>query len=927
MRIAIGCDDTGFLLKEHVSAALEAHGHDLLDLGAFSPDPVDYPDYARAVGQALLRGFVDAGMFICGSGASAAIAANKIRGIRASLCHDPEAARLARVEDDANVLCLGARDVASDRAVAIAMAWLGASFSGEERFARRVSKIALLEGSLPSAEKTPSRPNAPASPASAPPAPASPASASPAPASPAPASPAPASPASAPPAPPASAPPASAPPASVLPASAPPASAPPASAPPAPTLPASAPPASAPPASAPPAPALPAPALPAPAPPPPAPPPPAPPAPALPAPAPPAPAPPTPVVARVPAASPVTHLPAPALPALSWSAGAPMPVEAPARPLSEVRATTMVAEQYADGVIRTDADYAATTVPPSSRSVDQIDKLPAVQETMDTLEAQDFLDRLWVKDATLWKGEVPSIRHRLGWLTSPTIMRGHIEDIKSFADEIRRLQFTLVVLLGMGGACFAADVFNLAFGSKMGFPDVVVLDSTDPAAVKQTLDRLALARTLFIVASKSGDTPEALALYEYFRAQIEASSVPRSGIHFVAITDPGRPLDKIAAETGFRRTFLNPASIGARFSALSFFGLVPAALMGIDVKSLLERAHAMVEACGNTVSARDSAAVRLGGALAGLAKAGRDKVTLVLSRKLHGLGPWIEQLLAESLCKNGRGVVPVDDEPLGSPVVYGEDRVFVAITLDGDDAAEPYLSALEEVGHPVIRIPIQDPLEIGAEFFRWELATAAAGVALGVNPFDEPDGARVRENISALLATWRKTRRLPEWPVDAEENGLVLMTNRGTKSPSVGAGLQAFLGQAGPGDYIAIQAYLTPTAETWSRLQELRTVLRDRLKVATTVAYGPRYLHATSQLHMGGPPNGLFLQLTGDDKEDVLIPGAGYGFATFKAAQALGDLQTLQVAGRRVVRVHLTGKQPQALEQLIQVVQRGVRRR
>src|SRR5215475_7617963 len=927
MRIAIGCDDTGFLLKEHVSAALEAHGHDLLDLGTFSPDPVDYPDYARAVGQALLRGFVNAGMFICGSGASAAIAANKIRGIRASLCHDPEAARLARVEDDANVLCLGARDVASDRAVAIAMAWLGASFSGEERFARRVSKIALLEGSLPSAEKTPSRPNAvptssavpsaqiasaaappasvaPAPPASAPPAPAPPAPAPPAPAPPAPASPAPASPASAPPA---SAPPASAPPASVLPASAPPAPAPPASAPPA-----SAPPASALPAPAPPAPALPAPALPAPAPP----------APALPAPAPPAP-----VVARVPAASPVTHLPTPALPALSWSAGAPMPVEPPVRPLSEVHATTMVAEQYADGVIRTDADYAATTVPPSPRSVDQIDKLPAVQETMDTLEAQDFLDRLWVKDATLWKGEVPSIRHRLGWLTSPTIMRGHIEDIKSFADEIRRLQFTHVVLLGMGGACFAADVFNLAFGSKMGFPDVVVLDSTDPAAVKQTLDRLALARTLFIVASKSGDTPEALALYEYFRGQIEASSVPRSGIHFVAITDPGRPLDKIAAETGFRRTFLNPASIGARFSALSFFGLVPAALMGIDVKSLLDRAHAMVEACGNTVSARDNAAVRLGGALAGLAKAGRDKVTLVLSRKLRGLGPWIEQLLAESLAKDGRGIVPVDDEPLGSPVVYGKDRVFVAITLDGDDAAEPYLSALEEVGHPVIRIPVKDSLEVGAEFFRWELATAAAGVALGVNPFDEPDGARVRENIATLLSTWRKTRRLPEWPVDAEENGLVLLTGMGTKSPSVGAGLQAFLGQAGPGDYIAIQAYLTPTPDTWSRLQELRTVLRDRVKVATTLAFGPRYLHATSQLHMGGPPNGLFLQLTGEDKEDVSIPGAGYGFATFKAAQALGDLQTLRNAGRRIVRVHLRGKQPHGIDQLVQVVQKVIKRR
>src|SRR5215470_3932863 len=418
MRIAIGCDDTGFLLKEHVSAALEAHGHDLLDLGTFSPDPVDYPDYARAVGQALLRGFVDAGMFICGSGASAAIAANKIRGIRASLCHDPEAARLARVEDDANVLCLGARDVAPAHAVAIAMAWLGASFSGEERFARRVSKIALLEGGLPNAEKVPSRPNAvPNSPAVPPAQTASAAPASPAPAALATVPPAPVAPTLPAPAPLAPAPPAPAPSAPAPPA---PATVPPA--PVAPALPAPAPLAPAPPASAPPAPA---PASPTPAAVPSTPVVPAPPAPALPA---SVPAPPATVVARVPTASPVTHVPAPALPAVSRPAAAPMPVEPPVRPLSEVRATTMVAEQYADGMIRSDADYAATTVPPSPRSVDQIDKLPAVQETMDTLEAQDFLDRLWVKDATLWKGEVPSIRHRLGWLTSPTIMRGHIED-------------------------------------------------------------------------------------------------------------------------------------------------------------------------------------------------------------------------------------------------------------------------------------------------------------------------------------------------------------------------------------------------------------------------------------------------------------------------------------------------------------------
>jgi len=790
MRIAIGCDDTGFPLKGQVSVALEAGGHDLLDLGTFSTDPVDHPDYARAVGQAVLRGFVDAGVLICGSGAGASIAANKIRGIRAALCHDPDAARLSREEDDANVLCLGAREVDASRAVAIAMAWLGASFSGEERFARKVSKVVLLEGSAVVPEKMPGPSPFAAGPFAKPPA------------------------------------------------------------------------------------------------------------------------------REVP---PVRELSAdrPARPAPE------SPRQVPEPPPPVVQALEPVA---AGGSIRMDDPVEA--VPAARpRPADEVFKLPTVQETLDALEAQDFLDRLWVKDATLWKGEAPAIRNRLGWLTSPTIMRGHLDDIRAFADEIRRLQFTHVVVLGMGGAALAADVFNLTFGSKMGFPDLVLLDSTDPAAVRQTLERLNLARTLFVVASKSGDTPETMAFYEYFRGQVEASSVPRAGIHFVAITDPGRPLDKIASEKGFRRTFLNPASVGGRYSALSFFGLVPAALMGIDVRTLLDRAHAMVETCGNAVGARDNAAVRLGGALAGLAKAGRDKVTLVLSRKLRGLGPWIEELLAESLGKDGKGIVPVDDEPLGSPVVYGEDRVFVAITLDGDNTWEVALNALEDAGHPVIRIPLKEPLEVGAEFFRWELATAAAGVALGVNPFDEPDVVRGRENTATLLAAWKKTRRFPEWPVDAEENGLVLVTNTGKKSASFSQGLQAFLGQAGAGDYVAIQAYLTPTADTWERLQELRTVLRDRLRVATTVAYGPRYLHSTLQMHMGGRPNGLFLQLTGEDKEDMAIPGAGYGFSTLKTAQALGDLQTLRDAGRRIVRVHLTGKQPAALDHLVQVVQRVVKKR
>ena len=506
-------------------------------------------------------------------------------------------------------------------------------------------------------------------------------------------------------------------------------------------------------------------------------------------------------------------------------------------------------------------------------------------------------------------------------------MRGHAEDIKTFADEIRRLQFTHVVLVGMGGSSLGAEVFNLTFGSKMGFPDLLILDSTDPEAVKRTLDRLNLTRTLFIVASKSGATAETMAFYQFFRGQVESSSVPRAGIHFVAITDPGRPLDKLATESGFRRTFLNPASIGGRYSALSFFGLVPAALIGIDITMLIDRAHSMVETCGNALGPRDSAAVRLGAALAGLAKSGRDKVTLVLSRKLRSLGPWIEQLLAESLGKDGKGLVPIDDEPLGSPAVYGTDRIFVAITLEGDGTYDVYLDALEDAGHPVIRIPVKDTLEIGAEFFRWELATAAAGVVLGVNPFDEPDVTRAKENTAALLAAWKKSKKLPEWPADAEENGLLLMANLGKKVAGFGPGLSAHFAQAQPGDYLAIQAYLAPTADMWSRLQELRTLLRDRLKIATTVSFGPRYLHSTGQLHKGGQPNGLFVQITGEDREDMAIPGMGYGFSTFKAAQALGDLQALREAGRRVVRVHLTGKQTQGVEQLVQVVQKILKKK
>jgi RpiB/LacA/LacB family sugar-phosphate isomerase len=767
MRIAIGCDDTGFPLKEPLVSALEAEGHDVLDLGTFSTEPVDYPDYARAVGQAVLRGFVDTSVLLCGSGAGGVIAANKMRGIRAALCHDATSARCSREEVDANVLCLAAADLDSKTAIEIIQTFIATQYEPGDQQTRQMSKIGQLEAGLLGADKAPLKPG--------------PGDGKPG-----------------------------------LEAAKRPATSAPArrevtkAEPPVP----------------------------------------------------------------IPAAAPVV---------------APEPVTPP-----------------------------AVTSPPLVLP-DPL-KLPAVEETLRFLEAREFLDRLWVKDATLWKGDAATVRNRLGWLTSPTIMRSHSEDIRGFADEVRRLQYSHVVLLGMGGSSSTGEVFNETFGSKMGFPDMLVLDSTDPGAVKHVLDSINLSRTLFVVASKSGTSAETMAAYAFFRGHVEAASSPRPGMQFVAITDPGRPLDKLATETGFRRTFLNPASIGGRYSALSFFGLVPAALIGVDIKVLLERANTMVETCGNEVGVRGNPAVQLAAVLAGLARAGRDKVTLVLSEKIRGLGGWIEQLLAESLGKDGTGLVPVVDEPLGPPNVYGDDRVFVALVLEGDDTHDAALAKLADAGHPVLRLVLRDPMDIGAEFFRWKLATATAGAVLGVNPFDEPDVARAKENVATLLTDWRRSRRLPEWPADAEEDGIVLMTKSNKKPGSVSRGLAAHLAMAAPGDYLAIQAYLTPTAEAERALQEMRVALRDRLRIATTVGWGPRYLHSTGQLHKGGPTSGLFIQITGDDREDLAIPGAGHGFSTMKSAQALGDLQSLRDGARRVIRLHLTGKQSQTLQQLLQMV-------
>ncbi len=821
MRLAFGCDHAGHPLKEPMISALEQDGHHVLDLGTFSSDPVDYPDFARAVGNAVRNGFVDLGILVCGSGVGGAIAANKIRGVRAALCTDLFTARQSRADDDANVLCLGARLLDVDTAMEITREWLATEFSGEERHVRRIQKIAELEqGTVPAgAEKTVRREPPPARPAP--------------------------------------------------PGGEEPPARPKAAARPAPVV-----------EERPPRPAARV--------------------------APERPAAPMRPAAREPV--PLEGEPVLLEPSLAdemskfieeFDREAGVAEEPPPRPAAPARPAPK-------------APPAAPPPPPPPPSAEQFTRMAS--EALRTLEDRGFIESLWIKDASLWTDDGHQqalIRNRLGWLTSPTLMRQHADDLKEFADEVRRSHYTHILVLGMGGATLCPEVLSFTFGPKMGFPDLVVLDSTDPAAVKAALGKINLPRTVIVVSSKSGLTAETLAFYAFFREQIEKGSRGKPGLQFVGITDGGTPLEKLAKSQGFRKAFLNPPTIGGRYSGLSYFGLLPAALAGMDVAGILDRAVAAVEEAGDSVPIRDNPGVVLGAKLASLAKAGRDKVTFVFSPGIAAFGAWVEQLLAESLGKSGRGLIPVDGEPLGAPAVYGPDRVFVAMTLaDEAVALESPLAALEEAGHPVIKIRLRDPLDIGTELYRWEIATATIGALLQVNPFDEPNVQESKDITAKLLTAYRTSRRLPEWAVDREEDGIALMTGAGTKPLTVSEGLGAHMALAKPGDYLAFQAYLPPKPEIPEALQELRRIMRDKTKLAVTVGMGPRYLHSTGQLHKGGPPNGLFIQLTTDDAHDLAIPGEAYSFAVLKNAQALGDLQALRNKGRRVIRVHLGGKDP-----------------
>lgn len=509
------------------------------------------------------------------------------------------------------------------------------------------------------------------------------------------------------------------------------------------------------------------------------------------------------------------------------------------------------------------------------------------------LERRDALRRLWASDASIFavpENRRAAVKNRLGWLHVPTFMARRAGEVAQFADEVRKAGFRHVLLVGMGGSSLAPELFARTFPHVEGWPELRVLDSTSPRAVRGHEDAIDLSRTLFVVSTKSGSTIETLSFYRYFRGRVAR------GDAFVAITDEGSPLQDIATRDGFRRTFLNPADIGGRYSALSYFGLVPAALMGVDITKLLLRAEREVAVSDAGRPLADVPGAVLGAELAGHARQGRDKLTLYCAPAVAALGAWVEQLVAESTGKDGKGIVPVDGERLAAPAAYGDDRVFVSLELEPDPERIAALATLRSAGHPVMRYRLRDIYDVGALFFRFELATALAGILLELNPFDEPNVGEAKETTGQILARFKgRALDLPE-----------------TSDP---AALLDLLGDARPGDYVALLPYIAPTPEREAVLQDIQAALRDRTRCPATVGFGPRFLHSTGQLHKGGPNTGLFAQLVGrdlpPDGQDLAIPGDDLTFGRLRDAQAAGDLEVLRRRGRRAVRIDL-GDDPDA---------------
>jgi len=530
----------------------------------------------------------------------------------------------------------------------------------------------------------------------------------------------------------------------------------------------------------------------------------------------------------------------------------------------------------------------------------------AFEQTLDEWRAAGKVRQLWRRDAALWTAGDEA--QWLGWLDAIEIGRKNLESLSSLRRDAAG--FAHVVVLGMGGSSMAPWLLQQVFGSVPGHPELRAIDSVDPAQICGVDEGLDLSRTLFVVASKSGGTAEPLALYAYFADRLREAGVATPGQHFVAITDPQTSLARLAVDHGFRHVVLGRPDVGGRFSALTVFGLVPASLMGLDAGALLDRADVMVRACAAAVPPDANAGVALGVLLGTAAAQGRDKLTLVLAPQVQALGAWLEQLVAESTGKNGLGIVPVDGEPLGLPEVYGPDRVFVHLRTasESDSSIEESIARLEHAGHPVVRIVINEAMDIGQEFFRWEVATATASAVLGVNAFNQPDVEAAKVATRGFMKAYEQgLAPAPSTPILERDglrfyaDGVNAHTLASATSPE--ALIAAHLARLGPGDYFALNAFLSMSEDHDRELQAVRRLVRDHARVATTLGYGPRFLHSTGQLHKGGPNTGVFLVIVSDDARDLPVPGTSYTFGAMKRAQALGDYQVLLERGRRVLRV------------------------
>jgi len=545
---------------------------------------------------------------------------------------------------------------------------------------------------------------------------------------------------------------------------------------------------------------------------------------------------------------------------------------------------------------------------------------PAVDKALESMRDNNIIQKIWNFDYMVWEDDPTEISNRLGWLHIPEVMVDALPGIKKVVGEVRSDGYKNVLLLGMGGSSLAPLVLRETYGVRKGYLDVAVLDSTDPGAVLEQRNRLNMSKTLFIVSTKSGGTAETLSFMKYFYNEVLKDVGKReAGRHFIAITDPGSGLQKIAKELKFRKTFLNDPNIGGRYSALSFVGIPPAAFQGVDLDTLLARAVTMLHNCEscNCAVDGDNSGAWLGAILGELAKAGHDKVTLVASPPIEGFGSWVEQLIAESTGKDGKGILPVDREPLAQPEFYANDRLFVYLRLANDDTYDRQVKALEKAGFPVVHINLKDIYDLGGEFFRWEMAIAVAGMIIGIHPFNQPNVEAAKVLARKMIAEYQKKGELPVVKPTLKEAGITVYSD--FKAASLEQALKKFLSYAKPGrdeskgrSYVAFQAYVKPSDETYNALQKLRTKVQRQYRLATTVGFGPRFLHSTGQLHKGDAGHGLFIQFTSDMPQDAPIPdepgkkASSISFGVFKDAEALGDRQALLDGKRKVITFHLS---------------------